>query len=158
MANGGQGGPLPSTSQQPVQRPSVQPMQHPGMGQFQHPGMMQHPGMPGQPNQNPQAGKGPGQPAIMPTQQPGQMPQFGSLGQAAIYASQHPGMQGQMPTGQPITPGMVQQGNPNVGLGQLPPQGLGSLSMGGYKPQNPVNMQTLTANGRSQQFDVANLD
>ena len=125
MANGGQGG-IPSTSQQPVQRPSVQPVQRPSVQP------MQHPGMPGQPNQGPQAGKGPGQPQVMPPQQPGQMPQFGSLGQAAIYASQHPGMQGQMPTGQPITPGMMQQGGPNVGLGQVPPQGLGSLPAGAF--------------------------
>jgi len=107
MAGGGAqgGGPLPSTSQQPVQRLNMQPMQRPDMDR----GQFQHPGIPGQP----QAGKGPGQPAIMPTQQPG--------------------IPGQYPTAfVPSVNPMVNPTNPGIplaptGLGQLPPQGLASL-------------------------------
>ena len=110
MANGGQGGPLPSTTQQPVQnwhQPQGQPgmQQRPDMdggrfgGQFGHPGMMQ-----------PQAGKGPGQPQVMPMQQPGQYP-------TAFVPSVNPMVNPTNP-GIPLAP---------TGLGQLPPQGLASL-------------------------------
>jgi len=115
MANGGQGG-IPSTSQQPVQNTanlrSQSDLRNQMLGlplsqqPMQHPGMMQHPGIPGQP----QVGKGPGQPQVMPMQQPGQYP-------TAFVP--------------PVNP-MVSPTNPgtplaSTGLGQVPPQGLASL-------------------------------
>ena len=118
MANGGQGG-IPSTSQQPVQNTanlrSQSDLRNQMLGlplsqqPMQHPGMMQHPGIPGQP----QAGKGPGQPQVMPTQQPGIPGQYPT----AFVPSVNPMLNPTNP-GIPLAP---------TGLGQLPPQGLASL-------------------------------